>query len=385
MSRNRCIVVAILGLSLAVVCGCLGAIVLLRFTGTFPVQPASPAEPAHTPTARPTSTPTTPHVSALCQAGTQDYLSKIQPLVEEWDDAVEVANSTARIALSPMVREMQGIKRDVEDVPVPDCARHGSALLTEGMKTIIDAFIAFMGDESDSAVSGYFYAGYQLMSEGLDELAGLAQGRLPATNTPVPTRVPPSATSTRAASAAVPTNTRVIRTPTPASGPPTPTYPPTATSPPPPTPTPTLPPLGTRANPVPREQTHLAPNGWEIVVLDFNPDAWPLVQAENQFNDPPRPGNRMVIVRLGMGNVSVDPQFYMAADTYFSLVGSRNVEYTTFGAASRCGVIPDQLLDKVFTGEYAEGNACFQIPTDETGLVLIYDPIMYPVVYFAVH
>jgi len=223
MSRNQWILVTMLGLAVAVVCGCLGAMALFYLTGSFPTETASSVEPVDTPTARPRSTPTTPRVSALCQAATQDYLARIQPLLEEWDDAVEVANSTARIALSPMVRDMQGIERDVEDVPVPDCARHGSALLIDGMDSIIDAFIAFMGDESEDTVGAKFESGFEQILAGVEELTALAQGRIPATETPAPTRVPPTPTATRALSVAAATNTRVIPISTPV--PPTPTRP----------------------------------------------------------------------------------------------------------------------------------------------------------------
>jgi len=221
VSRKQWIVLTLLGLALAVVCGCLGAMVLLHLTGSLPTQPGSPVEPVDTPTPRPTSTPTTPRVSPLCQAATRDYLAQIQPLLEEWDDAVEVANSTARIALSPMVRDMQGIERDVEDVTVPDCARHGSGLLIDGMGSVIDAFIAFMGEESESVVGLYFSNGYEGMTMGLEQLAALAEGRIPGTQTPAPTRVPPTPTATRVVSVAAPTNTRVIPISTPI--PPSPT------------------------------------------------------------------------------------------------------------------------------------------------------------------
>ena len=46
--------------------------------------------------------------------------------------------------------------------------------------------------------------------------------------------------------------------------------------------------FGTRENPVLRGQSCLAPSGWQIVVLDFNPDAWPVVQAASTSNQPPR-------------------------------------------------------------------------------------------------
>jgi len=219
MSRNQWIVLGVLGLTVAMVLGCLGALALLLLTGGLATQSAAPVPPIDTPTPRPTSTPTTPKVSALCQSQTQDYLAQIQPLLEEWDDAVEVANSTARIALSPLVSDMKRIQREVETVGPPDCARDAHVLLTGGMDNVIDAFLAFMTEESDAVVSLHFSSGYDHMTRGLEELTALAEGRIPATSTPLPTRPPSTPTRTRPPTAAVATNTRVIpiSTPIPAS------------------------------------------------------------------------------------------------------------------------------------------------------------------------
>lgn len=118
--------------------------------------------------------------------------------------------------------------------------------------------------------------------------------------------------------------------------------------------------------------------------MDFNPDAWPVVQAENRYNEPPRQGNRMVIARVGVTNVSADPDLYMVSYSDYSLEGSRDVVYKPFERPHSCGVIPDELLDAVYTGEYMEGNVCFQIPADETDLLLLYDEGWYDYVYFAV-
>ena len=221
MSRNQWIVVAILGLMVAIVLGSLGALGLLFLSEGFTSQSAAPVPPVDAPTPRPTSTPTTPRVSAVCQTLTQEYLAQIQPALEEWDDTVEVANSTARIALSPLVSDMKRIQRQVEAVDSPDCARHAKGLLTRGMDEVIDAFLAFMSDESDSVVSLLFSAGYEEMMRGLEELTALAEGRVPATSTPLPTRAPPTATRTRVISAAVATHTRVISISTPIPSTPT--------------------------------------------------------------------------------------------------------------------------------------------------------------------
>jgi hypothetical protein len=119
-------------------------------------------------------------------------------------------------------------------------------------------------------------------------------------------------------------------------------------------------------------------------VIDFNPHAWPVVQAENMFNDPPAPGNRMVIVRVSVTNAAAPDEPAWISDADFYLVGSNNVLYETFGEDSRCGVIPDNLADELFRGGTAQGNVCFQIPDAEIDLRLIYEYAWGENLFFAV-
>jgi hypothetical protein len=81
MSRNQWIILAVLGLAVAMVFGCMGALALLYLTGSFPTQTAAPGQPVDTPAPRPSDTPTPPRASAVCQSLTQDYLADIQPLL----------------------------------------------------------------------------------------------------------------------------------------------------------------------------------------------------------------------------------------------------------------------------------------------------------------
>ena len=157
--------------------GCMGALALLYLTGSFPTQTAAPGQPVDTPAPRPSDTPTPPRASAVCQSLTQDYLADIQPLLEDWQDTVEVANSTSRIALSPVVQDMQAIRRDIADVPVPDCAQNASGLLMIGLGDVIDSFLDFMGDsETDLAIALKMDMGLLEMTIAADQLISLATG-----------------------------------------------------------------------------------------------------------------------------------------------------------------------------------------------------------------
>ncbi len=140
--------------------------------------------------------------------------------------------------------------------------------------------------------------------------------------------------------------------------------------------------FGTRENPVPRGQSCLAPGGWQITVLDFNPDAWPAIQAASSSNQPPAPGKRMVIIRLGTTNVSAPGVALLGAISFY-LTGSSNRVYDTYNAKSDCGTIPDKLAEEYFQGSSGEGNVCSVIPNDDSDLLLLYEYAKDKYIFFA--
>lgn len=130
------------------------------------------------------------------------------------------------------------------------------------------------------------------------------------------------------------------------------------------------PPTGrTRGAPIPFGQTLEVPPGWEVTVIDVNPDAWPVIQAENMFNDPPEEGYRMVLITLRVVNVQAADKADTITESDFEVVGSRNQVYKTFDRS--CGVTPNDLSAELFPQGTAEGTVCFQAGVDETGLLLI--------------
>ena len=109
-------------------------------------------------------------------------------------------------------------------------------------------------------------------------------------------------------------------------------------------------------------------NGIEIVVIGITEDAWPAVRAANQFNDPPEEGGRFYMVTVAVaypaGSASIN-----ISESDFRLIGDNRVVYVPYDHS--CGVIPDELSAELFAGGKTEGNICFQIPNDESGLILI--------------
>jgi hypothetical protein len=132
-------------------------------------------------------------------------------------------------------------------------------------------------------------------------------------------------------------------------------------------------PLGSRTNPVPLGQpvnvTSFGEERWTLRIISTRPDATAAVLAENQFNEAPSPGNQFfvatVVVSYVSGSQAEDAYFSAAAD--LRTVGPSNVVYSSFGPASDCGVVPDDLRFKgeLLPGGSMTGNLCWQVPSSE--------------------
>ena len=153
----------------------------------------------------------------------------------------------------------------------------------------------------------------------------------------------------------------------PATSTPTPTY--TAT------PSPTPPPNdGTRRSKAWPYGQKFQAGHFDMQITGVDLDAWPEIQEENQFNDPPDEGYRFVMWTMDIQNIrgSADEYERISASS-FDLIGSYNVEYRTTREENRCGVIPDRLSENLYRGGQTTGNVCFAVPIDETGLTFLYD------------
>ena len=112
-------------------------------------------------------------------------------------------------------------------------------------------------------------------------------------------------------------------------------------------------------------------NSTETVVLRTVEDAWALIQAENQFNDPPGPGNWFYMVSVQVTYVSGTDSLNVDSSDY-SLIGDNRIVYTPFG--NSCGVFPDELNAELFPGGRTQGNVCFRVEDTDKNFVLIHEP-----------
>ena len=122
-----------------------------------------------------------------------------------------------------------------------------------------------------------------------------------------------------------------------------------------------------RSHPFPSGATWHTANGLDIVVDSVDPDAWDVILAENEFNDPPASGNRYLMITVNVtnklgGSTPVDVSKYD-----FDIVGSSGL-YRGFNF--RCGVLPDELEAILYIGGSTRGNTCFEVGENETGFIL---------------
>jgi len=87
--------------------------------------------------------------------GAQDYIKSFTITFEEFKDIFDLAESTSRIALSPVISDMQEVKRDLNGLELPEnCGKYGDMqeYSVETMEKAIDAFMKFAQQEDDARV-----------------------------------------------------------------------------------------------------------------------------------------------------------------------------------------------------------------------------------------
>ncbi len=135
--------------------------------------------------------------------------------------------------------------------------------------------------------------------------------------------------------------------------------------------------LGTeRSNPAPINEKVITED-WEVTVLEVvrGDEAWTLVKEANSFNEPPAEGLEYIVVRTQVRFIGTEekPQLIFGNGGYYTTTGSANVVYddTTF-------IIPPSpvLTCTAYPGGECEGWSVLEAGTGETGVVLVFEPIL---------
>ncbi len=92
--------------------------------------------------------------SLSCDVG--KYKDTVMPLVQEWDDAVKLANNTPRMTLPAQIEEMQRIRRDMGGLKIQSCLEDAHGNLLKSMDLQIDGFLSFLKQDPEAVVQSYF-------------------------------------------------------------------------------------------------------------------------------------------------------------------------------------------------------------------------------------
>lgn len=114
-----------------------------------------------------------------CKYESRDYVTAMDNVIERWDDQLKIAQGTSRIGLSAQVSQLQSIRRDALELEVPACAKRAQATGGKYMEQVIDAFLAFMAQRTDTTVSAAFQESQELQQDFIFEYSKLAD-RVPA-------------------------------------------------------------------------------------------------------------------------------------------------------------------------------------------------------------
>jgi hypothetical protein len=125
-----------------------------------------------TPTAVAIATPTS--ITGCTPTEAQEAVATIeafQPTVDEFNDAVDRARASGRIALSPVVADLQSVRREARDLELPACASPFQTHVVAYMDGVIDALLAFQGGSND--ISSMIDTALESADRAYDDVADL--------------------------------------------------------------------------------------------------------------------------------------------------------------------------------------------------------------------
>lgn len=105
----------------------------------------------------PTATPTRDPNVCMPEDVTK-YKTLTREIVSQFEDAFQLASNTPRITLSPVIQNMQAIRREAQALELPVCTHNAQNRLIDYMDVSINAFSAFMGQRPEDEVNGLFNA-----------------------------------------------------------------------------------------------------------------------------------------------------------------------------------------------------------------------------------
>ena len=165
--------------------------IILTACGKAPATPTSLAEA--TSTAEPQQ-PASPSAATLtpdpCARGqVEAAVQKVHKHMREFDDASILASNMPREQLSGSIADLQRIRREAEDEPIPVCLTTLKTYQVQHMNTVISTLIAFMGGAEKTSLDQGIALARQQHDQYTLELARLL-GLTVVPATPIPSATP---------------------------------------------------------------------------------------------------------------------------------------------------------------------------------------------------
>ena len=110
-----------------------------------------------------------------CTREAQAYRSSLAPILSEWSDAEKLANSSPRIALPPVVSQLQSIRRKMNNLTPGSCVETVHTNFIGSMDESIAGFLSFMSQEPDETVQRHFKTSTFMAETAVSLLTTLAK------------------------------------------------------------------------------------------------------------------------------------------------------------------------------------------------------------------
>ncbi|MBV9578946.1 MAG: hypothetical protein JO057_10175 [Chloroflexi bacterium] len=144
---------------------------------------------------------------------------------------------------------------------------------------------------------------------------------------------------------------------------------------------------GSRENPVPLNASATLSDGWQLKVLNTEPDATRDLLTQNPGRPAPPPDSQFFVARVQLTNTSADARAFDAS-TRMRAVGASSTPYLSVSSA--CGNLSNGLPAAVVgNGATVAGDVCWAIQSRDAASLVLYDapPAAANAVriYFALH
>lgn len=91
-----------------------------------------------------------------CAQEAQVWSEEAKDIVYRLNDLTTLGSSTARIALVPIISDLQALRREAEALEPPACAQEANTALVIAIRETTDGFLAFAAQEPEGVVTMHF-------------------------------------------------------------------------------------------------------------------------------------------------------------------------------------------------------------------------------------